>query len=96
MQTETPAYEYRYESDQLTNAHGFLLQPLLSMLAKPTGQDKLRVLDLGCGNGSLTNVIAQHGYDVIGMEESPSGVEIAQHNFPDCQFIQGSIYSPPP
>lgn len=95
MPTKEKKYEYLYANDQLTNAHGFLLQPLLSMLPKPEGQGQLRILDLGCGNGSLSNVIAQKGYKVTGIEESPSGVEIAQYNFPDCQFIQGSIYSPP-
>lgn len=95
MQTETPAYEYRYESSRLPHTHAYISKPLLSMLPKPKGYEKLRVLDLGCGNGSLSNLIAQQGYEVIGMEESPSGVEIAQRNFSGCHFIQGSIYSPP-
>ncbi|XGB44053.1 MAG: class I SAM-dependent methyltransferase [Nodosilinea sp. LVE1205-7] len=49
---------------------------------------------MGCGNGSLSHALAQRGYDVVGLEESPSGVAIAQRHFPDCQFIQGSLYSP--
>ncbi|MEM7063169.1 MAG: class I SAM-dependent methyltransferase [Cyanobacteria bacterium P01_B01_bin.77] len=89
-------YEYLYQDAQLVHAHGFLMQPLLSMLPKSNASKKLRVLDLGCGNGSLTNVIAQQGYEVVGMEESPSGVENARQNYPDCHFIEGSIYSPPP
>jgi 2-polyprenyl-3-methyl-5-hydroxy-6-metoxy-1,4-benzoquinol methylase len=95
MSTAENQYEYLYENKQLTDAHSFLMQPLLSMLPKSSGSQKLRVLDLGCGNGSLSNVLAQHGYEVIGMEESPSGVEIARRNFPDCQFVQGNIYIPP-
>jgi 2-polyprenyl-3-methyl-5-hydroxy-6-metoxy-1,4-benzoquinol methylase len=55
-----------------------------------------KILDLGCGNGSLSNVISECGYEVFGMEESPSGVTIASKNFPNCQFIQGSIYNSPP
>ncbi|NEP53789.1 MAG: class I SAM-dependent methyltransferase, partial [Moorea sp. SIO3C2] len=58
-------------------------------------QQKPRILDIGCGNGSLTNFIAQKGYDIIGVEESESGIKLASHNFPDCQFIQGSIYNLP-
>jgi 2-polyprenyl-3-methyl-5-hydroxy-6-metoxy-1,4-benzoquinol methylase len=88
-------YEYAYEDNALTNAHGFLMAPLLAMLPRSTDGRKLRVLDLGCGNGSLSHIIAQQGYEVVGMEESPSGVAIAQQNFPDCQFICGSIYEPP-
>ncbi|NEP66980.1 MULTISPECIES: class I SAM-dependent methyltransferase [Moorena] len=53
------------------------------------------MLDIGCGNGSLTNFIAQQGYEVVGVEESESGIKLASDNFTDCQFIQGSIYNLP-
>ncbi|MBI1240905.1 MAG: methyltransferase domain-containing protein [Nostoc sp. RI_552] len=58
-------------------------------------QPKPRLLDIGCGNGSLTNLIAQQGYEVIGVEDSKSGVRLAQEKFTDCRFIQGSIYDLP-
>ncbi|MBD2292365.1 class I SAM-dependent methyltransferase [Anabaena sphaerica FACHB-251] len=89
-------YEYQYQDNNLTNAHSFLMNPLLSILSEKS-QPGAKILDLGCGNGSLSNVICQHGYEVVGMEESPSGVAIANNNFPNCRFIQGSIYdsSPP-
>ncbi|WP_313958979.1 class I SAM-dependent methyltransferase [Umezakia ovalisporum] len=45
--------------------------------------------------GSLTNLIAQQGYEVIGVEDSKSGVRLAQEKFTDCRFIQGSIYDLP-
>ena len=61
----------------------------------PSGQT-LKVLDLGCGNGSLTNLIANQGFEVTGIEESNSGVEIATKTFPNCRFLQQSLYSPPP
>jgi 2-polyprenyl-3-methyl-5-hydroxy-6-metoxy-1,4-benzoquinol methylase len=56
---------------------------------------KLRVLDLGCGNGSLSHLIAQQGYEVVGVEDSEQGVAIARRSFPDCHFIQASIYDLP-
>ncbi|GAB4214441.1 MAG: class I SAM-dependent methyltransferase [Synechococcales cyanobacterium] len=96
MKFNVQSYEYHYTTNQLSHAHGYLLPSLLALLPKAKGQEWPRILDLGCGNGSLTHALAQQGYEVTGMEESPSGVEIAQQNFPDCQFIQGSIYSPPP
>lgn len=90
-------YEYPYENSDLTNAHSFLMAPLFAML--PTSPDtmgqKLRVLDLGCGNGSLSHVIAAQGYDVTGVEESAQGIAIAQQQFPECRFIQSSIYHLP-
>ena len=61
----------------------------------PTMGERPRILDIGCGNGSLTNFIAQQGYEVVGIEESESGIKLASENFPDCKFIQGSIYNLP-
>lgn len=95
MTTTSPPYQYGYDSAQLGCHHDFLMPPLLSLLAQLPQRKKLRVLDLGCGNGSLSHAMAQRGYEVVGLEESPSGVAIAQRHFPDCQFIQGSLYSPP-
>ena len=67
------------------------------MLPKPTNStaQKLRLLDLGCGNGSLSNVMAAQGYEVVGFEESAQGVAIARQSFPNCDFIAGSIYNLP-
>ena len=90
-------YEYSYENSCLTNAHSFLMAPLLSLIPRsthPQGQ-KLRILDLGCGNGSLSHAIAQQGYEVVGVENSEQGVTIARNSFPDCYFIQSSIYDLP-
>ena len=90
-------YEYQWQSAQPSHSHSFYAPALLSLFPKVTNQngDRLKVLDLGCGNGSLTNVIAQQGFDVTGIEESTSGVAQAKNNFPGCQFRQHSLYSPP-
>jgi 2-polyprenyl-3-methyl-5-hydroxy-6-metoxy-1,4-benzoquinol methylase len=63
--------------------------------ALASASQKPRILDLGCGNGSLSYLIAQQGYEVIGVEESKSGFKIARLSFPDCHFIQASIYDLP-
>jgi 2-polyprenyl-3-methyl-5-hydroxy-6-metoxy-1,4-benzoquinol methylase len=87
--------EYQYSSSQLAHTYNYLTDPLLKMLPSPSisadGQ-KVRILDLGCGNGSFSNTLAQMGYAVTGIEESPSGIAIAQQNYPSCEFRQGSIY----
>ncbi len=87
--------EYTYSSSQLAHTYAYLTAPLLAMLPPATNPDgtKARILDLGCGNGSFSNILAKIGYEVIGVEESASGIAIAQQTYPDCQFIQGSIYS---
>jgi 2-polyprenyl-3-methyl-5-hydroxy-6-metoxy-1,4-benzoquinol methylase len=96
--TTTPSkYEYSYQDANPEHHHAYLISPLLEMLAKKksSSTSKLRVLDLGCGNGSFSNLIAQQGYEVVGVEESQSGVKVAQLNFPDCHFIQASISALP-
>ncbi len=95
--TSNKEYQYPYRDSNLTNAHGFLMSPLLSMLQQvnKNSDKKLRVLDIGCGNGSLSHAIAQQGYEVVGVEESEQGVAIASSNFSDCHFIQASIYDLP-
>jgi 2-polyprenyl-3-methyl-5-hydroxy-6-metoxy-1,4-benzoquinol methylase len=90
-------YEYSYQDSNLTNAHSFLMKPLLSMLPKSTNLEgkKLKLLDLGCGNGSLSHVMAQQGFEVVGIEESSQGIALARNAFSDCHFIQASLYDLP-
>jgi 2-polyprenyl-3-methyl-5-hydroxy-6-metoxy-1,4-benzoquinol methylase len=96
-QLQNKDYEYIWEDGNLTNAHSFLLKPLLSMLPPPISANgtPTRILDLGCGNGSMSNVLAQKGYQVLGIEESGQGIMNAKQSFPKCEFIQRSIYDLP-
>jgi 2-polyprenyl-3-methyl-5-hydroxy-6-metoxy-1,4-benzoquinol methylase len=97
MQTIASQYQYAYLDGKSSHHHAYLLPPLLEMLSeiKRSGSQKLRVLDLGCGNGSLSHLIAQQGYEVVGVEDSESGVNYARQTFPNCHFIQASIYDLP-
>jgi 2-polyprenyl-3-methyl-5-hydroxy-6-metoxy-1,4-benzoquinol methylase len=97
MQTIASQYQYAYLDGKSSHHHAYLLPPLLEMLSeiKRSGSQKLRVLDLGCGNGSLSHLIAQQGYEVVGVEDSETGVNYARQSFPDCHFIQASIYDLP-
>lgn len=97
MKTTFSSYEYTYADSNHGHHHAYLRTPLLKMLSHgmSSSQQKPRVLDLGCGNGSFSNIIAQQGYKVVGVEESESGFKEASLNFPDCYFIQASIYELP-
>ncbi|BFL45774.1 class I SAM-dependent methyltransferase [Lactonifactor longoviformis] len=50
----------------------------VSGLLKEYGIEDGLVLDLGCGTGSLTQVLAGMGYDMIGVDNSAEMLEIAQ------------------
>jgi 2-polyprenyl-3-methyl-5-hydroxy-6-metoxy-1,4-benzoquinol methylase len=49
--------------------------PLLEMLAPRPGE---RILDLGCGDGALTEKLAAFGCEVVGVDASPEQVEAAR------------------
>lgn len=98
METTASKHDYGYSNSNAGHHHAYLLPVLLPMLHTQTERgnaQKLRVLDLGCGNGSLSNAIAQNGYEVVGVEESDSGFKFACQSYLDCQFIQASIYDLP-
>lgn len=96
-QISQSSYEYIYTNSESGHHHHYLLAPLLKLLdnVKRDGISKPRILDIGCGNGSLSNLIAKQGYEVIGIEDSISGVATANQNFPDCKFIHASVYDIP-
>jgi 2-polyprenyl-3-methyl-5-hydroxy-6-metoxy-1,4-benzoquinol methylase len=97
MKKNSSDYTYYYTNNCPRYHHAYLLSPLLEMLVnqESISQKKLRVLDLGCGNGSLSHAIAEHGCEVVGIDTSAPGIAISRQSFPQCQFIQADIYDLP-
>jgi len=52
-----------------------------------------RILDLGCGTGEHSRFLASHGFDVVGIDASPSMLEKAtEAPLPDnLRFVEGNI-----
>lgn len=50
---------------------------ILKTLEEKKGKG-LQVLDVGCGAGFLTNVLAEHGHHVMGIDLSPNSLKVAQ------------------
>jgi len=39
------------------------------------GSEKARILDLGCGQGRDSLMVARHGHSVLGIDSSPTGIQ---------------------
>lgn len=62
-------------------------------LEKQEGRDS--VVDLGCGTGSVSVLLAERGHSVVGVDLSPKMIERAQHkartNELDLEFMVGDV-----
>lgn len=59
---------------------------VLDLLTVPKGSF---VVDLGCGNGALTEKLVQKGYKTIGIDASERMLETAKKAHPDLEFMLG-------
>ena len=60
---------------------------VMELLQAPQGST---VLDLGCGNGNLTQKLKEKGYQVIGLDDSADMLAVARETYPDIRFIKGN------
>jgi 2-polyprenyl-3-methyl-5-hydroxy-6-metoxy-1,4-benzoquinol methylase len=88
--------QYAYNPYLNTNLghHYKYVMPSLSKILPPP-EKLIKILDLGCGNGSFTNYLTQQGFNATGLDPSESGIALAKQSFPDIEFIQGDIYNLP-
>jgi 2-polyprenyl-6-hydroxyphenyl methylase/3-demethylubiquinone-9 3-methyltransferase len=83
---------YAYDDAELNDSHNILV-PCLQSILKARGAAKgARVMDLGCGNGSITELLHRDGFAVVGIDPSESGVRQAKIKYPHLQIDQGSAY----
>lgn len=64
---------------------------LLHLLAE-AGHTRGTVVDLGCGSGVTTAVLAEAGYDVLGVDASPAMIDIARRRAPTARVERASIW----
>ena len=65
---------------------------LLRILRRHQVADGL-IVDLGCGSGRWAAELTRSGYDVIGVDQSPSMIQLARRIAPEGQFRVGSLLS---
>lgn len=82
--------EYRYLDDAPRCTSAYLWPELLRLLATHAPTPR-RLFELGCGNGATARLLASRGYDVVGVDPSASGVDIARrHTGERLRFEQAS------
>lgn len=67
--------------------HSFVFKYGEEVLALLNPQRGERILDVGCGTGHLTKLIAEAGAEVVGIDSSPDMVEAARAACPDINFV---------
>lgn len=81
---------YRYDDGQLNASHGYLLPAMKEILAQLTSSRRL--FEVGCGNGSVANVMSMLGFEVTGVDASEEGIAQAHQSYPDINLCLGSAY----
>jgi 2-polyprenyl-3-methyl-5-hydroxy-6-metoxy-1,4-benzoquinol methylase len=84
---EARSYHYGEPAADDFRHHDYLIPAVLSILKDARTE---RILDLGCGNGLATHVLATHGYRIIGIDPSEEGINWARAHYPDIEVHQGS------
>ena len=88
---------YRWDDAELTCAHDYLLPALLEEMSRlrdscATSGGEAKVFELGCGNGSIANALAQSGWAVTGVDPSVEGIAQAKARYPALELHEGSAY----
>jgi trans-aconitate methyltransferase len=60
-----------------------------ALLTLPSTQPPARVLDLGCGDGALTEQLVQRGYEVVAVDASEAMVDAALQRGLDARVVDG-------
>lgn len=70
----------------------YLKRPLVKLLK---GVQAQRVLDIGCGSGTLDKYLIEAGINIIGVDPSDDGIEKARTLLPNTKFYQLGVYDSP-
>jgi 2-polyprenyl-3-methyl-5-hydroxy-6-metoxy-1,4-benzoquinol methylase len=85
---DRPLTDFGWNSAQ-PHDHQTMLLPIISRLL-PALPGKL--LDLGCGNGWLSEQYRKAGFEVTACDRSLDGLRVGQAAFPHVDFIQRDLY----
>ncbi len=76
--------DYGFPTDAPSHMHQRFMPGVLGFL--PTGKGKLRILDVGCGNGAVCGSLLELGHEVVGIDLSEEGIAVARKAHPAGRF----------
>lgn len=88
MNDAAPITDYGFRNDAASHTHAYLYPAVTTALTAHAPGTKL--FELGCGNGAMAATLAARGYDIVGVDPSPSGIAIAQATAHPCRLELGS------
>ena len=65
-----------------------LIDAFVKLTELPAGA---RVIDLGCGSGTFTALLARTGFDCVGLDISAKLVAVGRRKHPQIEFVAGDI-----
>lgn len=83
--------DYRYGNADLTWSNHYLWPVLRRMVAERTWPER-RAFEIGCGNGSIANLLSTLGFAVTGIDPSESGIAVARVAYPHLRVAVGDAY----
>lgn len=89
--SEMSAGDYVWDEEE-AGSNSYLAGPIVDILA---ALQVKRLLDLGCGNGTLTKHFVKLGCEIVGCEPDATGVELAMKNVPGAKFFKCGVYDSP-
>ncbi|MCG8672881.1 MAG: class I SAM-dependent methyltransferase [Pseudomonadales bacterium] len=81
-----PADKLGHKSKYITVLQNIALNKII-----PAPYGERRAIDLGCGWGRLTDILAKKGWEVIGIDPDDSQINYAKDNFSDLEFRVGGL-----
>lgn len=92
MMTQSDISGYAYSNSELSLIHDDLLAPVERLVNQQIADKPKKLFDLGCGNGAIAAHFLTQGFDVTGIDPSPTGIQSGRNQHPQLKIYQGSAY----
>jgi len=76
----------KWNADEYKSNFGFVYQYGEDVLNLINAEKDALVVDLGCGNGTLSKKLSDKGYRVLGIDASEDMLKIAKEQYPEIEF----------